>query len=319
MKYLLLVLVLVLVTAVKTSAQLLGGAEARFDCEARTITPYEGYGDWLSVEAKCIKDRRGGGSERFERVRIRVRLGRGSPPGDGFALHVVHLDRREDDDNLGYWAVIRNYPYFKIHQGGEVLSVLYDDGFRTSKSNLTPGFTRISEGIGVWPQYRVGPYHTEVNTALAYGDTLIHHSPHWPGPTYLDWAPYENSIGDVRDICTEAAPCQLTFHYSLYHKDDFIPVRQMLEMAIGNVGALSRLRDELEREQAQRLAGLRDSVLVLEHELRLEKGSREVLQKHLHLLQEACDENAVRGDFNGDGRVNFADFLIFVGLYEADN
>ena len=304
-------LVLVMM-AVTTTAE---GAWARFICEARTITPYEGYDDWLSVEAKCRKDGRGGGNERFERVRIRVRLGnwwQGS-----FGLHVVHLDRKEDDDNLGYWA---RFPYtgWKIHQGGEVLSVLYDGEFRTSKRNLTHGFFRIGEGVRVGPDRGVGPYYTETSTVLAYRDTLVHLQPHWPGPTYLDWAPYENSIGDVRNICTEAAPCQLTFHYSLYHKDDFVPVRQMLEMAIGNTGALSRLRDELEREQAQRVAGLRDSVLVLETELHQVKRNRDELQKQLQ-MQEECDENAVRGDFNGDGRVNFSDFLIFVGLYEANN
>ncbi len=43
------------------------------------------------------------------------------------------------------------------------------------------------------------------------------------------------------------------------------------------------------------------------------------IRLELYDVKEACDENAIRGDFNGDGRVNFADFLIFVGLFQADN
>ena len=294
---------ILLVMAVTTTAE---GANS-FRCEARTQTPYEGYGDWLSVEANCYKEGSGVINYDFERVRMRVRLGRRiGGPNDAFTLHVVHLDRKEGDENLGYWAQIS---YWQLNQGGQPLGWLFQE-----RKDLTPVFKRLIDGQ--YHSHRVGSYSSSLETALAYGDTLYHYLPAWVSDLPANCRP-ELNIGDPREICTEDAPCQLTFRYWLYHKDTFVSIPQMIEMASGNTMALSRLRDELEREQA-RQAGLRDSVSSLQTELSEVKRNRDGLQEQLN-MKEGCDENTIRGDFNGDGRVNFSDFLIFVGLYDANN
>ena len=301
MKYLLLVLVLV--TAVTRTAE---GASPTYTCEARTTTPYEGYDDWLSVEARCRKAWTSNDID-FERVRMRVRLGRRiGGPNDSFTLHLVHRDRKEGDESLGAWAQIGGW---ELHRGGQRLAFLTGE-----QNRLTSVFRRLIDGN--YHSARVGSYSSHPEFALAYGDTMYHYSPHWP-PELHGTSICLSSL-DPRLLCTEDTPCQLTFHYALYRKEDFVTVRQMIEMASDNTRAVSRLRAELEREQAQRVAGLRDSVLSLKTEYSEVKRNRDELQKQLQ-MQEECDENAVRGDFNGDGRVNFSDFLIFVGLYEADN
>ena len=100
-----------------------------------------------------------------------------------------------------------------------------------------------------------------------------------------------------RTIATSIRDCKVKLTFILVVANHFISLQNLRQWLI--------TYEEERAEHVQKLAGVRDSV--------------SSLQTELSEVKEACDENAIRGDFNGDGRVNFSDFLIFVGLYEADN
>ena len=103
---------------------------------------------------------------------------------------------------------------------------------------------------------------------------------------------------------TKLKDCPIRGRFYVEPASDYISYENLRQWLIDETEARQRW-ESMHAAQEQKLAGVRDSVLSL--------------QTELSEVKEACDENAVRGDFNGDGRVNFADFLIFVGLYDANN
>ena len=124
------------------------------------------------------------------------------------------------------------------------------------------------------------------------------------GREYLDvhnWAATHPST--FRQYCgnaRRAKDCRVKLRFFLNETSRYTSLQTHRESIIANARYVER------------------RVVSLQTELSEVKRNRDELQKQLQ-MQEECDENAVRGDFNGDGRVNFSDFLIFVGLYEADN